>query len=250
MKIKNILVSQPEPETQKSPYYDLAKKYNLDVEFRPFITIEGVSVKEFRQFRIEISEFTALIFSSRHAIDHFFRICGELKIEMPENTKYFCISESIAFYLQKYIVYRKRKVFQGNNSFDGLIDIIKKYPQEKFLVPVSDVHKDDIPALLEKYKLNYTKAIMYRTVNSDMKSLGELKHDILVFFSPSGIKSLFENFPNFVQGEKIIAAFGPTTAKAAIDAGLRLDIQAPNPEATSMPAALDIFIKNHIKNCK
>ena len=250
MKIKNILVSQPEPETTKSPYYDLAKKYNVEIEFKPFITVEGVTIKEFRQFRIEIPEFTGLVLTSRHAIDHFFRICGELKIEMPETTKYFCISESIAFYLQKYIVYRKRKVFQGNNSFEGLMEIVKKYPNEKLLVPLSDGHKEEIPQLLDKYKMNYTKAIMYRTVSTNMKVLGELKHDVLVFFSPLGIKSLHENFPNFVQGEKVIAAFGPTTAKAAIETGLRLDIQAPNPEATSMPAALDNFIKNHIKNCK
>jgi uroporphyrinogen-III synthase len=250
LKIKTILVSQPEPTTEKSPYYDLAEKYNLKIDFRPFIQVEAVSAKEFRQERINILDYTALIFTSRTAIDHFFRICTELKIQIPDTTRYFCISESIAFYLQKYIVYRKRKIFYGGGKFEEIIDIIKKYSEEKFLVPLSDIHKQEIPTLLNQAKITYTKAILYKTISSDLSDLSDVKYDILVFFSPSGIKSLRKNFPNFKQDETIIAAFGPTTSKAVIDEKLRLDIQAPSQGATSMPAALEQFIKKHNKNCK
>ncbi len=250
MKIKKILVSQPEPSSEKSPYYDLAEKYNLKIDFRPFIQIEGVDVKDFRKERINILDYTAVIFTARTAIDHFFRLCEEMRIVVPETMKYFCISEATAFYLQKYIVYRKRKVFFSQNTFDELIELIEKHKDEKFIVPLSDKHKQEIPDKLAKKGIKHKLAIMYKTVTNDMSKLPDFNYDILVFFSPSGISSLLENFPNFQQNETIIAAFGPTTAKAVIDSNLRLDIQAPIPEAPSMTMALDQFIKNSCKNLK
>lgn len=173
MRIKTILVSQPKPQTEKSPYFDLAEKYNLKIDFRPFIQVEGVSTKEFRQERINILDHTAVIFTSRTAIDHFFRVCEELRITVPDDMKYFCISESTAFYLQKYIVYRKRKIFFGEKRFEELMDIIVKHKSEKFLIPLSDIHKQSIPALLDKNKIKYTKAILYRTVSSDLSDLAD-----------------------------------------------------------------------------
>ena len=243
MKIKSILVSQPKPQTEKSPYFDLAEKFNLKIDFRPFIQVEGISVKEFRQQRINFEDFTAVIFTSRTAIDHFFRITEELRFTVPDTMKYFCISESTAYYLQKYIVYRKRKIFYGKRKFEDLMEIIEKHKDEKFIVPLSDIHKQDIPAQLDKAKINYQKAIMYRTVSSDLSDLADVNYDILVFFSPSGIKSLLQNFPEFKQNDTKIAAFGPTTEKAVIDAGLRLDIKAPIPQAPSMTMALEQYIK-------
>ncbi len=244
------MVSQPEPTSDKSPYFDLAEKYNLKIDFRSFIQVEGVDVKDFRKDRINILDHTAVIFTSRTAVDHFFRICEEMRIVVPETMKYFCISEATAFYLQKYIVYRKRKIFFGQSSFDEIIDLIDKHKDEKFLVPLSDKHKPEIPEKLAKKKVKYTLAILYRTVASNLSDLPEFNYDILVFFSPTGIQSLFENFPNFQQNDVKIAAFGPTTARAVKDANLRLDIQAPMPEAPSMTMALDQFIRNHCKNCK
>jgi len=243
MKIKNILVSQPKPETEKSPYFDLAKKYNLKVDFRPFIQVEGVPVKEFRQSKVDIAIHTSIIFNSRTAIDHFFRICEELKIPINDNWKYFCISESIAFYLQKYVVYRKRKIFYGNSTFDDLMTIIQKYPDEKFLVPLSDIHKQEIPSKLTKANINFTKAILYRTVSANLSDVDVLDYDILVFFSPAGVASLKKNFPNFNQEKTLIAAFGPSTANTVESLNLRLDIKAPVPNAPSMTAALEQYIK-------
>lgn len=248
MKIKRILVSQPEPENEKSPYYDLARKNNLKIDFRPFIHVEGVCAKDFRQSRTDILEHSAVIFTSKTAIDHFFRISEEVRISIPDSMKYFCVSESIAFYLQKYIVYRKRKIFFGQNNFVGLMDLILKNKEEKFLVPLSDQHKPEIPELLNKSKINYTIAILYRTVCSDLSDLSDVDYDVLVFFSPSGIKSLKQNFPDFKQNITKIAAFGPTTSKAVLDSGLRLDIEAPNSKAPSMTMALEQFIQNHNKN--
>jgi uroporphyrinogen-III synthase len=242
LKIKSILVSQPKPSTDKSPYFELAKKHNLKIDFRPFIQVEGVPTKEFRQERIDILEHTAVIFTSRTAIDHYFRIANELRIAIPETMKYFCISEATAVYLQKYIVYRKRKVFFGQVKFSDLMDLIVKHKSEKFLVPLSDIHKAEIPASLDKAKINYTKAIMYRTVSSDLSDLAEVNYDILVFYSPSGIKSLFQNFPEFKQNSTAIAAFGPTTHKAVKDQKLNLDIPAPVPSSPSMTMALDQYI--------
>ncbi len=248
MKIKSILVSQPKPATAKSPYFDLAENNNVKIDFRPFIQVEGISAKEFRKTRIHILEHTAVIFTSRTAIDHYFRISQELRITIPDTMKYFCISEATAFYLQKYIVYRKRKIFYGNGKFSDLINVMKKHKGEKFLVPLSDIHKQEIPELLDKGGFKYTKAILYRTVSNDLSDLKDVNYDILVFFSPSGIKSLFQNFPDFAQNETRIASFGPTTAKAVRDAGLRLDIEAPTAQAPSMTMALEQFIKKANKN--
>lgn len=247
MKIKKILVSQPKPSTTKSPYFDLSEKNNVKIDFRPFIQVEGVSSKEFRQQKINILNHTAVIFTSRTAIDHFFRICEETRVTVPDDMKYFCISEATAFYLQKYIVYRKRKIFHSTGKFPDLVEVIKKHKQEKFLVPLSDIHKPEIPNLLTKAKIKFTKAILYRTVSSDLSDLKDINYDVLVFFSPSGIKSLMQNFPDFEQKDTLIASFGPATAKAVKEAGLRLDIQAPMPQAPSMTAALEMYIRKHNK---
>lgn len=243
MKVKSILVSQPEPSTAKSPYFELAEKNSLKIDFRPFIQVEGVPAKEFRQTRIQILEHTAVIFTSRTAIDHFFRVAQELRLTVPDSMKYFCISEATAFYLQKYIVYRKRKIFYANGRFTDLVTVMKKHKAEKFLVPLSDIHKQDIPTLMEKEGYSYTKAILYRTVSADLSDLADIKYDVLVFFSPSGIKSLHQNFPEFEQNSTRIACFGPSTAKAVRDAGLRLDIEAPTAQAPSMTMALEQYIK-------
>ncbi|WP_321370563.1 uroporphyrinogen-III synthase [uncultured Draconibacterium sp.] len=248
MKVKSILVSQPEPKTAKSPYFELAEKNGLKIDFRPFIQVEGVPAKEFRQTRTQILEHTAVIFTSRTAIDHFFRIAQELRITVPDSMKYFCISEATAFYLQKYIVYRKRKIFYADGKFTDLVNVMKKHKDEKFLVPLSDIHKQEIPDLLDKGGYTYTKAILYRTVSADLSDLADIKYDVLVFFSPSGIKSLFQNFPGFEQNSTRIACFGPSTAKAVEEAGLRLDIQAPTAQAPSMTMALDQYIKKNNKN--
>lgn len=243
MKVKSILVSQPKPEGDKSPYFDLAKKYGIKIDFRPFIHVEGIAAKDFRQDRVNITDHNAVILTSRMAVDHFFRMCQEMRITVPDTMKYFCISESTAYYLQKYVVYRKRKIFHGKQTFADLADVIKKHKGEKFLLPVSDVHKEEIADMLDEMKIQYTKAVLYRTVCSDLSDLANVNYDVLVFFSPSGIKSLYQNFPNFKQNKTRIAAFGPTTAKAVLEAGLKLDIQAPTPKAPSMTMALENYIK-------
>ena len=248
MKIKKILVSQPSPENGKSPYYELAEKNNLQIDFRPFIHVEGIPAKEFRHERIDILEHSAVIFTSKTAADHFFRICEEMRITVPDAMKYFCISESTAYYLQKYIVYRKRKIFYGNGKFSDLMDLIHKHKEETFLVPLSDIHKEEIPKTLKEQKIKYTKAIIYRTICSDLTDIPVADYDMLVFFSPSGIKSLRQNFPGFEQNSIKIASFGNTTASAVEQAGFRLDIKAPMPEAPSMTMALDQYIKTHNKN--
>lgn len=251
MKIKKILVSQPSPANGKSPYFELAEKNNLQIDFRPFIHVEGIPAKEFRLNRIDILAHSAVIFTSKTSADHFFRISEELRITIPDTMKYFCISESTAYYLQKYIVYRKRKIFFGNGKFSDLMDLIYKHREENFLVPLSDIHKEEIPKTLKDQKIKYTKAIIYRTICSDLSDLPILNYDMLVFFSPSGIKSLKQNFPDFKQNSIKIASFGSTTACAVEKAKLRLDIKAPMPEAPSMTMALDNFIRNHNKNsCK
>jgi uroporphyrinogen-III synthase len=250
MKIKKILVSQPQPESEKSPYHELAVKNNVKIDFRPFIHVEGVICKEFRKQRVDILNHTAVIFTSKTAINHFFRICEEMRITVPDSMKYFCISESVAFFLQKYIVYRKRKIFYGQGNFSDLIDIIAKHSEEKFLLPLSDQHNEEIPILLDNNNIKYTKAILYKTVCSDLSDLSSINYDLLVFFSPSGVKSLLQNFPQFKQNNIKIASFGETTAKAVKDAGLRLDLQAPMPHAPSMTMALDKFIREHNKNNK
>lgn len=245
MAIKSILVTQPKPESDKNPYFDLAKKYKLKIDFREFIEIEGVDVKEFRKDRINIPDYSAVILTSRNAVDHFFRICKEVRYTVPDELKYFCISEATAYYLQKYVIYRKRKIFHGKQTFSELADLIKKHKEEKFLLPCTDIHKQEITALLDQYNIKYTKAILYRTVASNLSDLANVNYDMLVFFSPSGIESLMMNFPKFKQGETRIAAFGATTASAVKQAGLRLDIHAPQPLYPSMTMAIEHFLKTN-----
>lgn len=244
-KVKNILVSQPKPaEGDKNPYFDLAKKYNLGVTFRQFIKVEGLTSQEFRAQRIDILEHGAVILTSKLAVDHYFRICNEMRITVPESMKYFCINEQTAYYLQKYIQYRKRKIFFGHGTIIDLVDVIRKNKAEKFLLPASDVHKEQIVDFLDEVKITFTKATFYKTVSanlSDIKSLSEI--DILVFFTPAGIKSLKYNFPNFKQGHTRIAAFGHATALMVKNLGYRLDIFAPNLKNPSMTGALDSYIK-------
>ena len=247
MKIKTILVTQPAPTDERSPYFALAKKFGLKIDFKPFIKIEAVPGQEFRQERINVLDHSAIVLTSRNAVDHFFRMCKELRLTVPESMKYFCVSESVAYYVQKYIVYRKRKVFIGKQSFGDLIDVIKKHKGEKFLVPGSDIQKAEIPKLLDKAGVDYTNAVFYRTVASDLSDMRDVHYDMLVFFSPGGIESLRKNFPEYQQKDTVMAAFGPTTAKAVRDAGLRLDIEAPLPEAPSMTGAIELFLKNGAK---
>ncbi|MCB9183148.1 MAG: uroporphyrinogen-III synthase [Flavobacteriales bacterium] len=247
MKIKTILVSQPAPTDEKSPYHELARKYGLKIDFRPFIKVEPVGAQDFRQERINILDHSAIVLTSRNAVDHFFRMCKELRLTVPESMKYFCVSESVAYYVQKYIVYRKRKVFIGKQSFGELVDVIKKHKDEKYLVPCSDIQKQEIPELLDKAGVKYTNAVFYRTVASDLSDMKDLSYDMLVFFSPGGIESLKKNFPKFKQEGVFIAAFGPTTAKSVVDNGYRLDLQAPLPEAPSMTGAMELFIKLQAK---
>jgi uroporphyrinogen-III synthase len=250
LKIRKVLVSQPEPQNPKSPYFELAKKYNLKIDFKQFVQVEGISSKDFRQQKINLLDFGAVIFNSKTAIDHYFRICEEMRITVPDTMKYFCITESVAFYLQKYIVYRKRKIFHGLAKFEDLIEIIMKHKEENFFVPLSEPHKADIPDLLLKTGIKFSVGTMYRTISKREFNSTELDYDILVFFSPSGIKSLKENYPSFKQGEIKIAAFGPTTAEAVTNEGFRLDIQAPNPNAPSMTMALECFLRNFNKGNK
>lgn len=245
MKIKKILVSQPKPSSDKSPYFDIARKYNVEIVFRPFIKVEGLSSKEFRQQKINILDFTAVIFTARTAIDHFFRLCEEMRIAIPDTLKYFCTTESIALYLQKYIVYRKRKIFHGTTGkLQDLLPALTKHNKDKFLYVVSDVHKEDTNIdILDKAKINYTKAVMYRTVSNDFTADERFDYDMLLFFSPSGIASLLKNFPEFEQGDIRIGCFGASTAKSITDAGLRLDMEAPTVKAPSVTAALDLYLK-------
>ncbi|HWA32934.1 MAG TPA: uroporphyrinogen-III synthase [Cyclobacteriaceae bacterium] len=242
-KVKSILVTQEAPTDPTSPYFKIAEKYNIKVDFRPFIQVEAVPVKEFRKQKIEILNYTAIIFTSRNAVDHFFSICRELKIEMPPDMKYFCISEQTSNYLQKYIVIRKRKIFTGLKDTRDLTEIIKKHKNEKFLFPCSDIRKNDIPDFLRENNYHFSEAITPHTVAANLSALKEVFYDILAFFSPSGIHSLFTNFPEFKQNNTRIAAFGPATAKAVRDAGLILDIEAPLPNAPSMTGALELYIK-------
>ena len=246
MKIKKILVSQPKPATEKSPYFDIAEKYGVKIDFRPFIKVESLSAKEFRQQKVSILDHTAVIFTSRHAIDHFFTLCTELRVTIPETMKYFCTSEQVALYIQKYVQYRKRKVFFGaTGKFADLLPSIVKHGAEKYLIPQSDVHTSEIKDALDAKKIQHTEAVMYRTVSNDFTPEEKFDYDMLLFFSPAGINSLMKNFPNFDQKEIAIGCFGPTTAKAVKDAGLRLDLEAPTAETPSMPAALDKFISEH-----
>ena len=246
--IKKILVSQPKPTSEKSPYFEIASKYGVEVVFRPFIKIEGLSAKEFRQQKVSILDYTAVVFTSRNAIDHFFLLCKELRVTIPEDMKYFCITETIALYIQKYVQYRKRKVFFGSTGkVDDLLPSMVKHKTEKYLVPLSDVHNDEITNLLDSKKLIHKEVVMYRTVSNDFTEEEAAKFDcnMLVFFSPSGIKSFTKNFPSFEQNDVRIATFGPATAKAVTDAGYRLDLEAPTKEHPSMTSALRYYLENN-----
>ncbi len=247
MAIKTILVSQPKPEGEKSPYYDLAEKHNLKIDFRPFIHVEGIGAQEFRQQKVNLADASALILTSKIAIDHFFRIAEELRFEVPEGMKYFCISEAVALYLQKYVTYRKRKIFFGKQTINDLMEVMKKHKDEKFLLPCTDILRDSIPTTLEENGYDFKKAVLYRTVASDLSDLENVYYDMLVFFSPGGIESLLKNFPDFKQNNTLIAAFGPTTANAVVKNNLRLDVHAPMPNAPSMTGAIELFIKESKK---
>ena len=241
--IKKILVSQPKPSSDKSPYFDIAKQYGVELVFRSFIKVEGLTAKEFRQQRVNIQEYTAVVFTSRHAIDNYFNLCKELRITVPEDMKYFCITETVALYIQKYVQYRKRKVFfWATGKVDDLFPSMVKHKTERYLVPQSDVHNDEIKNLLDSKKLNHTEVVMYRTVSNDFTPDEPFDYDMLIFFSPSGVAALKKNFPDFKQGDISIGCFGPTTAKAVQDAGLRLDLQAPSAQFPSITAALKAYV--------
>ena len=241
-------MSQPKPTSEKSPYFDIAQKYGVQIDFHPFIKVESLSPKEFRQQKISILDHTAVVFTSRHAIDHFFGLCAEMRLTIPETMKYFCITEAVALYIQKYVQYRKRKVFFGNTGkFDDLLPHIVKHKTEKYLVPMSDVHNDDIKNALDKTKVQHDEVVMYRTVSNHFSKEEKFDFDMVIFFSPAGVASLLENFPKFEQGEMKIGTFGTVTAQAVRDAGLRLDLEAPSVQAPSMTAALELFLKEHNK---
>ncbi len=243
MKIKNILVSQPQPpDLEKSPYGELCSKFGLNLVFEKFIKVEGVSAQEFRRAKGSFVGHTAIILTSRHAVDHFFRMAKELRFDIPDSLKYFCISESTAYYLQKYVQYRKRKIFYGKQNFPDLLEVISKHAEEKFLLPSSDIHKKSMFELLDKAEINYTNAVIYRTVAADLSHLEPEKFDLIIFFSPAGISSLRTNFPDYEQGEQLIGAFGVSTAKAVADAGFRLDIPAPTQTAPSMTMAIEEYL--------
>lgn len=243
-KLNKVLITQPKPSSDKSPYFDLANKYGLDVEFHPFIKVEGVSGKEFRKQRVDISAFTAIVFTSRKAIDHFFRICEELKIKVSQDMKYFCSTEAVALYLQKFILYRKRKVFfSADGSPKGLLEVVAKHKdKESFIVPTSDNGKNDIAQYLEDNGAQYTEATLYRTLSNDISGVMKNSYDVIVFYSPYSVQTLFEHDPKFKQNGTMIGAFGPTTSKAIEDAGMTLNIKAPAPNAPSMIAALENFL--------
>ena len=245
--IKSILVSQPKPTSAKSPYFLIEKECGVKIDFRPFIQVEGVSGKDFRKSKLILTNYSAIILTSRNAIDHFFRIAEELGIRMPETTKYFCVTESIALYLQKYILYRKRKVSFGIGSVQSLTSLLNKHKEkERFLFPCADIHKNDVPEYLEKNGFNYSKAVIYNTISSDLSDLDKLSYDMIVFFSPSGVKSLYKNFPKFKQKNTKIATFGDTTAKAVTDAKLTVVFQAPMPKAPSMTMAIEYYLKGKL----
>ncbi len=243
MKVKTILVSQPEPKIENSPYFDLQEKQRVKIDFRSFIHVEGVSAKEIRHQKIDLKDFTAIILTSRNAVDHFFRIAEEMRFKVPDSMKYFCQSEAVAYYLQKYVVYRKRKIYVGKRTFNELSPLIKKYKDEKFLLPTTDKVKPAVPELLNDLGIDWKQSTFYKTVVSDLSDLANVSYDVLVFFSPSGIESLFQNFPDFKQNETKIAVFGNTTVKAVEDKGLRVDIAAPTPETPSMTMALQKYIE-------
>lgn len=241
--IKKILVSQPRPTSEKSPYFDIAERLNVEIVFRPFIKVEGITPKEFRQQKINILDHTAVIFTSRHAIDNFFTLCTQMRVAIPDDMKYFCITETVALYIQKYVQYRKRKIFFGSTGkIDDLLPTILKHKTEKYFIPQSDVHNTAFSEMLDSKKIFHTDGVMYRTVSNDFKEGEPFDYDMLIFFSPSGIQALLKNFPNFEQGDTVIGTFGPATAKAVRDAGLRLDLEAPSPEYPSITSAISSYV--------
>jgi uroporphyrinogen-III synthase len=248
MKIKNVLISQPKPETEKSPYFDIAKNYKVNLEFKQFIKVEGLTAADFRKQRIDITQYSCIIMNSKNAVDHYFRMAGEMRYTVPENNKYFCLTEAVALYLQKYIVYRKRKIFFAQQSIEELSEVIRKNKDEKFLFPCSDKHTDKITEYLEAHKINYSKCIFYKTVSSDMKNVPIKQFDLVLFFSPHGVQSLIDNFPNYEQGDQKIGVFGTTTYQSAIAKKLRVDLVAPMPKLPSMAMALEWFIRETNKN--
>ena len=243
MKVKTILVSQPEPSYEKSPYSRLQEKHKLTINFRPFIHVEGLTAKDVRQQKIDFNNFENIVLTSRNAVDHFFRLCKEMRFTVPDSTKYFCQSEAVAFYLQKYVVYRKRKIYVGERSIQDLESVFKKFQKETFLFPTSDLLKQDVPDYLDHLKIKWQRAILYKTVVSDLSDLRDVYYDIFVFFSPSCIESLFKNFPDFKQNNTRIAVYGNSTIKAAEDSNLRIDIKAPTPETPSMTMAIEKYIE-------
>ena len=243
LKVKSVLITQPKPDNDKNPYADLAKKFNLKIDFRSFIHVEGIPSKEFRKDKVNLPDYSAVIFTSRNAVDNFFRMAEEMRYEVPTDLKYFCVSESTAVYLQKYIQYRKRKIFFGKQSASDLLDLVKKHTSDKYIFPCSDVHKEVLPSKMRELGYNVTEAIMYKTVVSDISDLANVNYDLIAFFSPSGIKSLYTNFPDFKQNNTRIAAFGNTTIDAVKDAGLQLDIKAPTPASPSMMMAIEEYVK-------
>lgn len=244
-KVKTILITQAKPETEKNPYDGLAAKLKLKIDFIPFIHVERLTAKEFRKSRVNPQDYTAVIFTSRNAADHFFSLVDEMRLTISQETKYFCMTEAIALYLQKYIVYRKRKIFYGNGTSADFMEVLLKHKEhERFLIPCSDIHKKDIADFLEKNKFNFVEAVIYKTLCANLSRIKNLNYDMIAFFSPSGVKSLFQNFPKFKQNNIHVAAFGPTTTQAVIDAGLRLDVQAPVPQAPSMAMAIERYLKN------
>ncbi len=244
LKVNTVLITQSRPDNEKSPYFDLARKFELKLEFHPFIRVEGLSGKEFRKQRIDIGEYTAIIFTSRNSVDHFFRICEELKFKVSQDMKYFCITEAVALYLQKFILYRKRKVFfSADGSVDGLLEVIGKHKNnEKFILPISDNAKNEIAQYLIKHNITFVEATLFRTVSNDIAPIMKNEFDMIVFFSPYSVQTLFDNYPDFKQNGTLIGAFGPTTSKAVEDSGMRLDVKAPVPNAPSMVSALEKYL--------
>jgi len=245
--VKKILISQPKPSSEKSPYFDIEKEYDLEFVFRPFFKVEGLTAKEFRMQKISVLDHTAVVFTSRHAIDNYFRLAKEMRLNIPETMKYFCVTETIALYIQKYVQYRKRKIFFGSTGkIDDLVPTMVKHKSEKYLVPLSSVHNDSIKELLDSKKLQHTECVMYRTVSNDFtkEEIDGFDYDMLIFSSPTGVKALKDNFQDFKQGDIKIGAFGPATAKEVVNLGFRLDIEAPSKEYPSMTSALKAFLKN------
>ncbi len=248
MKIKNILISQPEPANiEKSPYHELVKKYGVSLSFRKFFVVEPLPARDFRKERINMLDYTAVIFNSRHAVDHYFRLAKEMRVEIPDTMKYFCVAESTAYYLTKYVQFRKRKIFHAKENMDVMQELFKKHKSEKFLLPCSDSHKQEIPLILQANKIQYREACMYKTLPGDISDIDFTQYDLIVFFSPSGIKSLFNSFPKFKQGKLLIGAFGQTTVEAAEKSGLKVHVPAPTKTAPSMALAIDHFLSKEAK---